>query len=76
MENVMGIAAELTDEQVVERARTAVRLALEKQKALDVPIIFCDPKSRKIYKMFADGRMVEVDVASLKMERLKRMGLP
>jgi len=65
----MGIAADLTDEQIDERARAAVRLALEKQKILGVPIIFCDPTTRKIYKMFADGTKVEVDAASLLEEQ-------
>lgn len=56
----MGIAAELTDEQVETRAQAAVRLALEKQKALGVPIVFCDPATHKVYKMLPDGTKVEI----------------
>ena len=59
----MGLLADLTDEQVDERAKAAVRLALEKQKALGIPIVYYDPSARKIYQQMPDGTKVEVTEA-------------
>lgn len=73
-ETKTGITTDLTDEQIEERAQAAVRLALEKQKALGVPIVFCDPKTRKIYKLLADGTKVEVDMADLEEEQNGHQG--
>ncbi len=51
---------EITDEQVVKRAREAVRLELEKMKAMDIPVAIYDRQSKKIYQVYSDGTRVEV----------------
>lgn len=45
----------ITDEMVVKRARAAVQLALDKNKAIDVPSVIYDPTDRKIYEVYSDG---------------------
>ena len=40
----------ITDEQVVERARVAVEIAIMKHKALGVPIVEYDRKTKKVYQ--------------------------
>lgn len=52
----------ITDEQVVERARVAVEIALMKHKALGVPIVEYDRKTKKVYQVYNDGRRVEVSL--------------
>lgn len=50
----------LSDEQVVKRAKAAVRIELEKQRAMDVPIAVYDRKDKKIYQINSDGSRIEV----------------
>ncbi len=50
----------ITDEQVVKRAREAVRLELERMKAMDIPVAIYDRKTKKIYQVYSDGTRVEV----------------
>lgn len=54
-----GIAMErkdyIADEQVVKRATAAVKIALDKKKATDSPIVVYDRKTKKIYNVNADG---------------------
>ncbi len=45
----------ITDEQVVKRAKAAVKLAIEKKKAMGTPIVVYDGKNQSIYKINADG---------------------
>ena len=52
----------ITDEQVVERARVAVEIALMKHKALGVPIVEYDWKTGKVYQVYNDGKRVEVSL--------------
>ena len=52
----------ITDEQVVERARVAVEIAIMKHKALGVPIVEYDRKTKKVYQVYNDGRRVEVSL--------------
>ena len=52
----------ITDEQVVERARVAVEIAIMKHKALGVPIVEYDIKTKKVYQVYNDGRRVEVSL--------------
>lgn len=56
----MTSIAPVTDKDVVERARAAVKLALEKQKVLGVPIVEYDRKTKKVYQVYSDGTRVEV----------------
>ena len=51
----------ITDEQVVERARVAVEIALMKHKALGVPNVSYDRKTQRVYLEYNDGRRVEVN---------------
>lgn len=52
----------ITDEQVVERARVAVEIALMKHKALGVPIVEYDWETGKVYQVYNDGKRVEVSL--------------
>lgn len=56
----MTSIAPVTDKEVVERARSAVKLALEKQRVLGVPIVEYDRKTKKVYQVYSDGTRVEV----------------
>lgn len=44
----VAINSTITDEQVVDRARVAVEIALMKHKALGVPIVEYDKKQKEI----------------------------
>ena len=50
----------ISDEAVVRRANAAVRIELEKNKALDVPIIIYDRKTQIIYQEESDGTRKEI----------------
>ncbi len=50
----------ITDEMVVKRANTAVKLALEKNRALDVPSIVYDINDKTIYEIRSDGTRTAV----------------
>lgn len=50
----------IDDKEVLKRARAAVKLALEKQKILGVPIVEYDRKMKKVYQVYSDGTRVEV----------------
>jgi len=50
----------ITDEMVVRRVDGAVRIALEKNKAMGVPSIVYDRKTQKIYELRSDGTRVPV----------------
>ena len=52
--------AYVTDEMVVKRANAAVKLALEKNRALDIPSIVYDSKEKMIYELHSDGSRVAV----------------
>lgn len=56
----------ITDEQVVKRAQEAVRLELEKCRALDVPITVYDRDRKEIVVKNSDGTVIAV------LERLKK----
>ena len=56
----------ISDETVVKRAKEAVRIELEKKKALDVPIIIYDSETQTIYQEYSDGTRKEVS------KRMKR----
>lgn len=50
----------ISDEMVVKRVNAAVRIELEKKRAMDVPIIVYDRDKQIIYKESSDGSRVEV----------------
>ena len=50
----------ISDEAVVKRANEAVRIELEKKRAMDIPIIVYDSKTQSIYKEYSDGSRIEV----------------
>lgn len=50
----------ISDSQVVKRANAAVRIELEKKKALDIPVAVFDRKTRTIYQKNSDGSKVVV----------------
>ncbi len=45
----------ITDDQVVKRAKAAVKLAIEKKKILGSPIVAYDSKNNDIYQINEDG---------------------
>ncbi len=50
----------ITDDDVVKRANAAVRIELEKNKALGVPAVVFDRKTQVIYHVNSDGSRVVV----------------
>lgn len=49
----------ISDEAVVKRANAAVRIELEKKKAMDIPVVIYDRETQIIYKENSDGTRVE-----------------
>lgn len=50
----------ISDEQVVKRANAAVKIELDKKKALDIPVAIFDRKTQKVYQKNSDGSTIEV----------------
>ena len=51
---------DISDEMVVKRVNEAVRIELEKKKAMDVPVFIYDRETQIIYQENSDGSKVEV----------------
>ncbi len=49
----------ISDEAVVKRANEAVRIELEKKKAMDIPVFIYDSEKQIIYQENSDGTRVE-----------------
>lgn len=49
----------ISDEVVVKRANEAVRIELEKKKAMDIPVFIYDSEKQIIYQENSDGTRVE-----------------
>ncbi|MBO7254240.1 MAG: hypothetical protein J6V36_02940 [Clostridia bacterium] len=45
----------ISDEQIVLRANAAVKLAIEKKKALGIPVVVYEPETQNIYNEYPDG---------------------
>ncbi|MCD7724548.1 MAG: hypothetical protein LUI12_03200 [Clostridiales bacterium] len=52
--------AYMSDETVVKRAKAAVKIELEKKKAMDIPAVVYDRKTQVIYHENSDGTRVEI----------------
>lgn len=50
----------ISDETVIKRANAAVRIELEKNRALGVPAVIYDRESQIIYRENEDGTRTEV----------------
>lgn len=50
----------ISDAAVVKRVNAAVRIELEKKKAMDIPIVVYDRETQIIYQENSDGSRVEV----------------
>ena len=50
----------ISDETVIKRANEAVRIELEKNKALGVPVVIYDRESQIIYQENDDGTRKEI----------------
>lgn len=50
----------ISDEAVVKRANAAIKIKLEKKKALDIPIVVYDRQTQTIYHESNDGTRVEI----------------
>lgn len=50
----------ISDETVVKRVNAAIRLELEKRKAIDAPVIVYDRETQTIYQENSDGSRVAV----------------
>ena len=49
----------ISDETVVKRANEAVRIELEKKRAMDIPIFVYDREKQIIYQENSDGTRIE-----------------
>ena len=58
--------SELSDEVLTQRVDAAVRIALEKHKALGVPSIIYDRKEQMIYEVHGDGTRIPIAKKSRK----------
>ena len=58
----------VTDEDVVKRVKSAVKIDIEKRKVMNAPIAVFDPESGNVYAQYSDGRRV------LMGNRIKRGG--
>ena len=68
--------AYISDEQVVKRASAAVKIELEKKKAMDIPVAVYDRKTQEIYEVKSDGSRVAVSARIKKgrySERVKKI---
>lgn len=45
----------IPDDQVVKRANAAVKIAIERKKVIETPIVIYDRKTKEICKLNADG---------------------
>lgn len=50
----------ISDQQVIKRANAAVKIELEKKRAMDIPVAIYDRKTQKIYQINNDGTRTEV----------------
>lgn len=50
----------ISDAMVVKRVKAAVRIELEKKKAMDIPIVIYDRDTQAIYQENSDGSRIEV----------------
>lgn len=50
----------ISDEAVVRRANAAVRIELEKKRAMDIPVVTYDRETQTIYRENSDGTRTEV----------------
>ena len=50
----------ISDEAVVKRAKEAVRIEIEKLKAMDIPVVIYDRETQIIYQENSDGSRIEV----------------
>lgn len=50
----------ISDDLVVKRANAAIRLELEKKKAMDIPVIVYDRETQAVYQEHSDGTRVKV----------------
>jgi hypothetical protein len=64
----------ITDEQVVKRANAAVRLEIEKLKALDAPVIVYDREKQAVLQYNNDGSVIEVGKRLRKGHYSERVG--
>lgn len=58
----------ITDKDVVKRVKSAVKLDIEKKKAMNAPIAVYDPETGNVYALYNDGKKV------LMGKRIKRGG--
>ena len=55
----------ITDQQVVDRAKAAVKIAIERKKALQLPFFIYDREDKKIYQVNPDGsKIIVADTAN------------
>ena len=64
----------ISDETVVKRANAAVKIELEKKKALDIPVVVYDRETQTIYHENNDGTRVEIGKRMRKGRYSERIG--
>ncbi|MBQ8004447.1 MAG: hypothetical protein IJ299_05075 [Oscillospiraceae bacterium] len=50
--------ARITDADVVKRVKSAVKIDIEKKKAMNAPVAVFDAKDGKVYAEYSDGRRI------------------
>ncbi len=48
----------ITDADVVKRVQTAVRIDIERKKALNAPVAVFDPETGNVYAEYSDGTRI------------------
>ncbi len=64
----------ISDEAVVKRANEAVRIELEKKRAMDIPVVVYDQETQIIYQEDNNGTRVEVGKRMRKGRYSERIG--
>ncbi|MCH5264269.1 MAG: hypothetical protein J1F02_00095 [Lachnospiraceae bacterium] len=70
----MERAEYIPDEQVVKRANAAVKIELEKMRALGVPIVGFDRKTKTVYQKSTDGTETTLAIKGREGRYSERVG--
>ena len=57
-ENLRPSNREVSDKEVVERVKSAVKIDIEKKKAMNVPVAVFDAETGNVYAEYNDGTKI------------------
>ena len=57
-ENLIPANREISDKEVVERVKSAVKIDIEKKKAMNVPVAVYDTETGNVYAEYNDGTKI------------------